>query len=357
MKIGGKNVSVLMVAVLAIAAYFLAGEWGMLPATVFPLTGDAIVGEPFGLRFFTGGSLIAGTANCEIDPTGDAFIIQQITVHESVTGTTYDQLPVNGYPQCAAFSYQWPDFYYTPTLGSQYIITSTVRDGTNDNVLETDIFTITATEELPNCNPGDTMCDYGSSPSRILTCSADGHYTIWGDFCPAGCTDPGNGDAYCNQVCTPGSYQCVGQAQYQYCDADGLGWGATETCGYTWPLPTSCIDGQATPCHQAPAVCGDGICSEGETATSCPPDCATADVCGDGVCQASESESSCPVDCDICWTDPADMDLETLCGCFPDLPNCQSQQTDDYIYTLMIVGGLVVVGMGVYLLFIRKRKR
>src|SRR5690242_6609246 len=45
---------------------------------------------------------------------------------------------------------------------------------------------------------------------------------------------------------------------------------------------------------EARKVCGDHVCNGGETAKSCPADCAP---CGDGVCSAGENATSCPLDC------------------------------------------------------------
>ncbi|MFT3696255.1 MAG: hypothetical protein QM831_24155 [Kofleriaceae bacterium] len=50
----------------------------------------------------------------------------------------------------------------------------------------------------------------------------------------------------------------------------------------------------ATTCPQDCAKCGDNVCSSSESVTSCPQDCAT---CGDGVCSSNESVTSCPSDC------------------------------------------------------------
>jgi lysophospholipase L1-like esterase len=51
----------------------------------------------------------------------------------------------------------------------------------------------------------------------------------------------------------------------------------------------------------AKPFCGDGKCSGGETAASCPEDCSVEpppeDVCDDGICGPTESFESCPADC------------------------------------------------------------
>jgi hypothetical protein len=55
-----------------------------------------------------------------------------------------------------------------------------------------------------------------------------------------------------------------------------------------------------------PAYCGDTTCDAGETAGTCPIDCAPA--CGDGMCNGTEDCSTCPADCSSTAT-PA-----TCCG-------------------------------------------
>ncbi len=50
-------------------------------------------------------------------------------------------------------------------------------------------------------------------------------------------------------------------------------------------------------------VCGNGICSAGETAASCAVDCGTTSgpppsaTCGNNICEVGESNASCPLDC------------------------------------------------------------
>jgi hypothetical protein len=76
-----------------------------------------------------------------------------------------------------------------------------------------------------------------------------------------------------------------------------------------------------------PQECGDGVCSGGETAYSCPSDC---DYCGNGICTVYEDQWSCPRDCDstnpICNNNgrcengetaqncPGDCDGGAVCG-------------------------------------------
>jgi len=64
--------------------------------------------------------------------------------------------------------------------------------------------------------------------------------------------------------------------------------------------------------------CGDGKCSGGETATTCPADC--GDVCGDGICQASETPDSCAQDCG--GTPPGDCNNDGVCNAGEDCLGC-----------------------------------
>jgi hypothetical protein len=45
------------------------------------------------------------------------------------------------------------------------------------------------------------------------------------------------------------------------------------------------------------AECGNGSCEPGETAQSCPQDCAGGNTCGTGTCDAHETAQLCPQDC------------------------------------------------------------
>ncbi len=49
-----------------------------------------------------------------------------------------------------------------------------------------------------------------------------------------------------------------------------------------------------------PPSCGDHLCNDGETCTTCPEDCGSCVECGDGKCESGETCLSCPQDCGIC---------------------------------------------------------
>ena len=70
----------------------------------------------------------------------------------------------------------------------------------------------------------------------------------------------------------------------------------------------------------AKPVCGDGQCKGGETAASCPLDCASAEICGNGVCGTGESCDSCASDCGIC--PPAQCNNDGICNAGEDCLGC-----------------------------------
>jgi subtilisin family serine protease len=86
-------------------------------------------------------------------------------------------------------------------------------------------------------------------------------------------------------------------------------------------------------CGETPAgECGDGTCSAGETAASCPDDCGGGEGCGNGACDGEESAEDCPQDCGCtaadacggvapsgCWCDAACSENGDCC---PDVSTC-----------------------------------
>jgi hypothetical protein len=334
---------ILLYGVLALA---LLSALGVNFLSVYPLDNTAYVGLPFDIRFFSGTYEISHSGECPNMASGTAFLVQTITTRDDDSGENWGPVVRNGQPLCSASSYQWPDFSFTPLYAHHYTITSQVKDGTTNVLLNTDTwpFQVQAATQ-PECTVGQKRCDFASTPDRLVTCDSSGHYTQWGNFCQAGCTDPGNGNAFCNNVCAPGTYQCTSEVQYQYCNPDGLGWGGGQICQYTFPLPTRCIAGGVNPCVQASPRCGDGICSAGsETSATCSADCAGGGpVCGNGVCESGETASSCVADCNVCSGDPADMDHATLCSCFPTSTQCTTTPPGGVDSTILIVLGAIIV--------------
>src|SRR5215471_11223584 len=63
--------------------------------------------------------------------------------------------------------------------------------------------------------------------------------------------------------------------------------------------------------------CGDGLCNNGETCSTCPTDCGTcAPFCGDGRCNGTETCSTCPSDCGTCPPDASPPDASGVCPGF-----------------------------------------
>jgi len=177
-------------------------------------------------------------------------------------------------------------------------------------------------EPLPVC--GDGVCEWSGDEPGI--CPED--CTVCGDnacgenetgSCEIDCTECGDG--VCEDievdVCVLDCHMCSSEATGAYlvscddlgycpeewpCEACGDGvchWMEVDwcpDCGYE----TDCGDGwcdvlEFGACPEDCAVCGDHICSDGET--GCPHECA---VCGDGVCEVTDSYNEavhCNVDC------------------------------------------------------------
>jgi hypothetical protein len=72
-------------------------------------------------------------------------------------------------------------------------------------------------------------------------------------------------------------------------------------------------------CGHTCTVCGDHVCSTGETAGNCPLDCA---VCGDHVCSFGESAESCPADCPAVCGDQVCSPGESVASCAMDCAVC-----------------------------------
>lgn len=74
-----------------------------------------------------------------------------------------------------------------------------------------------------------------------------------------------------------------------------------------------------------PGVCGDGICSGGETPSSCPGDCGDdSATCGNGVCENGENVMNCANDCD---TEAEPVCGNGICEAGEDSRNCSADCT------------------------------
>lgn len=140
------------------------------------------------------------------------------------------------------------------------------------------------------CNGSETCgTDSTCQPGTPLTCD-DGNACNGAETCDAatGC------QSGTPLTCDDGN-SCNGT---ELCDAAlGCVAGQEPTCGLDDTCcPSDCGPGNDNDC----IICGDGICSPGETCTNCSDDCvAPGATCGDGVCQPNAGEDclSCATDC------------------------------------------------------------
>jgi len=80
--------------------------------------------------------------------------------------------------------------------------------------------------------------------------------------------------------------------------------GVAPDCSANGVCNAQCAAGADPDCAPAGEVCGNGVCTGGETCDSCPADCLKKKgnkivaCCGDGVCTAKqENATQCPADC------------------------------------------------------------
>jgi len=161
---------------------------------------------------------------------------------------------------------------------------------------------------------GDAADDWDDS---FLDADAPGAVTDVSDVCVC--------DFVCgNKVCELGESAVVDPSgKLLHCPVD-CGWCGDEICSFNL-LETA----DNCPPDCSPAICGDGVCSIGETAdkekfNACLADCGVcgdgvcgfpdllnpafagckewdcSSTCGDGMCNKGESTDSCPVDCAFC---------------------------------------------------------
>lgn len=281
-----QNKNLIILGVLVVAMLYMGGYL----YSVIPIDRQAFVGIPFHIQFATGRAAISSSYTCSEQGQATASLIQSITIKDYSTGTY--TTPINHYanPDCLASQYIWSEFVWTPTKAGNFEVKSEVRDTYSNEVLVLDEwpFSVQASSS-PACTLGQKKCDTGNS-GYIINCGTEGQYTVWGDFCPAGCSEPIAGAAACNQLCTPNSYVCVPGTTiwYKTCSADGSNWASEAYCAGTNQV---CAAGYSTPCQVRLPVCGNGVCEVGET---CPNDCDSSVVCGDGVCATNEV---CASDC------------------------------------------------------------
>ena len=128
---------------------------------------------------------------------------------------------------------------------------------------------------------------------------------------------------------------CSGESPGE-CGQDAYCAGDTSKCTQDQP--------HETPFCYAPAVCGDGECSLGETYDSCIDDCG---YCGDGVCSGDEQQY-CYDDCPVCGDGFCSGDEPNTCP--PDCTPNTCMTCGDYISNQQM--GTLCDGSGsIFLLF------
>lgn len=75
-------------------------------------------------------------------------------------------------------------------------------------------------------------------------------------------------------------------------------------------------------------TCGDTVCSDTETCSTCAKDCGPCAVCGDRVCNAAESCYTCAADCGSCCGNKVCDSLETCANCPTDCGSCKTCNND-----------------------------
>jgi hypothetical protein len=145
-------------------------------------------------------------------------------------------------------------------------------------------------EDSPDCCVcGDGKCDGGAPCSETLeTCPFDCH--VCGD---GRCSPTESPDACPEDCCVCGDGRCVGfkcQEDALKCPKDCVGACGDHDC-QPGEDPVSCP-------QDCGVACGNKLCENGENSKDCPDDCGNA--CGDGKCDPDEGTWACPVDCGYC---------------------------------------------------------
>ncbi len=196
-------------------------------------------------------------------------------------------------------------------------------------------------QQYLSCDDGDACtddsCDRDQqgcvhTPKSQGFCN-DGLECTIGDGCVNGeCVGTPTSDCYTGSCCsaneTPGCEdqavrQCVCASEPQCCALEGSWSGdcvdlvLTASCGF-------CAD----------VGCGDGVCADAESCSTCPADCGLCSGCGDGTCADEENCFNCYLDCGECGSPVCG---DTLCKapsedcqtCEPDCGECSGAVCGD----------------------------
>ncbi|MDC0670933.1 FG-GAP-like repeat-containing protein [Nannocystis radixulma] len=155
-------------------------------------------------------------------------------------------------------------------------------------------------ETPENCpeDCGEGPCDHDGAcepPEDANNCPDDCDYDgVCGD---GTCQSPPENEQNCPDDCGPcdNDGACEPPENAQNCpnDCDYDGYCGDDFCTSPPETEENCPD-DCLPEPTDGGECGNGVCDDNETPTSCPEDCA---VCGDDICSAGE-EQTCPEDCD-----------------------------------------------------------
>lgn len=138
------------------------------------------------------------------------------------------------------------------TVWLEYVVSGDVVIDIDKNKIPVECFSDTDCQEPDEWS----VCVEGEQTRKAYSCNIE-EYKCVSRIESQECT-----------VCTPGERRCLDNI-IQLCSEDGKRWETSLLCPYG-------CDNEEITCNIAPAYCGDGMCNNNETATSCPSDCEAA---------------------------------------------------------------------------------